>query len=163
VIRRQRGIVPGTHCRGDGATRRKRDENGTRVTKAKHGYVYVCACMRRACRRAVAEVPRGLEAQFCSVNPWRRARGVYHPASEFVVPRLVTSASVFRASVLFISHPPSTPPPPAAATVYRHERLFTCITGRTSTRLRAFKVASQKPRAIRIDPAGSRGGAGARF
>jgi len=128
VIRRQRGIVPGTHCRGDGATRRKRDENGTRVTKAKHGYVYVCACMRRACRRAVAEVPRGLEAQFCSVNPWRRARGVYHPASEFVVPRLVTSASVFRASVLFISHPPSTPPPrrrhrlPSRAAIYLHNR-----------------------------------------
>lgn len=62
-------------------------------------YTYVCTC---------AEGSRGLEAQFCSVNLWRRARGVYHSASEFVVPRLVTNKSVFRTQLrALLSHPPT--------------------------------------------------------
>lgn len=70
--------------------------------------VWVCVCVR-TCRRTGAEGSRGLEAQFCSVNLWHRARGVYHSASEFVVPRLVTSRSVFRTQALpyaFISFSP---------------------------------------------------------
>lgn len=58
----------------------------------------VCVCDPRTCRRTRGRLAREgtAEAQFCSVNPWRRAKGVYHSASEFVVPRLVTSTSIFR-------------------------------------------------------------------
>lgn len=87
-----------------------------------HLYTYAC---ERACRRAGVEGSRGLEAQFCSVNPWRRARGVYHPASEFVVPRLVTSASVFRTRRFYLippppSHHPGHPCLPPSAAIYLH-------------------------------------------
>lgn len=67
-------------------------------------YIRVHVCIER---RTGAEGSRGLGAQFCSVNPWRRARGVYHSASEFVVPRLVTNKSVFRTQPrTLLSHPP---------------------------------------------------------
>lgn len=138
---RNRGAA---HYRRDGATRRKRNENRTWPKQMctymyRYGYVDV-----NTCQRTGAEGSRGLEAQFCSVNLWRRARGVYHSASEFVVPRLVTSRSVFRTQ-------PRTLLPCSPSTLY--SRLFTCITfaediQETSTCLCAFKVASQKPRTI---------------
>lgn len=115
--------------------------------------VYMCG---HVCTKGVPKGSRGLEAQFCSVNPWRRARGVYHSASEFVVPRLVTNKSVFRTQPrALLSHPAtrsillSSLPP--------HSRLFTCITfaedtRKTLTRFCAFKVVPQKPGAIRGAP-----------
>lgn len=102
-------------------------------------YAYVCMC---TCQRTGAEGSRGLEAQFCSVNLWHWARGVYHSASEFVVPRLVTSRSVFRTQILshaFISSSP------LFAAIYLHNirrgyaeniHATLCIQGRVLENLR---------------------------
>lgn len=96
----------GAHYREEMARRKRDGKTGTAWRKcATRACTYMYMYTRgRGWRRTPAEGSRagegrwdgGSEAQFCSVNPWRRARGVYHSASEFVVPRLVTGRSVFR-------------------------------------------------------------------
>jgi len=136
------------YYRGDSAMW-KRDENRT-WRKRIYIYIYMCVYMctyvlEDGCRRFAR-----VGAQFCSVNLWHRARGVYHSASEFVVLRLVTSKSIFRTQTL--SRLPS-------FYLSLCSRLFTCIifakdTRKMFTRFCAFKVVSYKPRALRRNPTG---------
>lgn len=155
TIRQNCEIAGETHYRGDGTTRRKRNENGTWRKR-------MAMCMLRVCMHTYVHPEDGMpkvregwkRAQFCSVNPWRRARGVYHSASEFVVPRLVTNKSVFRIQLrALLSHPlcrprsislPSTLPP-----FHPVLRLFTCITFAEDTRktlTRASVRSRSRPR-----------------
>lgn len=145
-----------TKCIIEETVRRDATRRGEREMKMERDESE-CVCVRiHTYRRTGAEGSRGLEAQFCSVNPWRRARGVYHSASEFVVPRLVTNKSVFRTQPrALLSHLatrcsiPLLPPTllPSFLPLLPHSWLFTCITfaedtRKTLTRLCAFKVAS---------------------
>lgn len=147
--------VDNAKSRRSALSRRRYGEREMKMERDESERVCVYMCVH-VCTKGVPKGSRGLEAQFCSVNPWRRARGVYHSASEFVVPRLVTNKSVFRTQPrALLSHPAtrsillSTLPP--------HSRLFTCITfaedtRKTLTRFCAFKVVPQKPGAIRGAP-----------
>ena len=127
-----------------------RCEKGMKIGRdeSEYIYIYVYMCMyvlEDGCRRFAR-----VGAQFCNVNLWHRARGVYHSASEFVVLRLVTSKSIFRTQTFS-----------RLSSFYLSlcSRLFTCIifakdTRKMFTRFCAFKVVSYKPRAIRRNPTG---------
>lgn len=122
--------------------------------------VCVCVCMPEGGCRRLARVGSAILQR----KPLAPGQGRVSPRIGIRCPTPGYPARVFSALGAFISSSfipvlslslcwPRDPPP-----LPQHQRLFTCITEDTrgtSTRLRAFKVTSQKPRAIRIDPAGS--------
>lgn len=123
-------------------------------------YVYEGACGRTSlctcgctctCWRTDAEGSRGLEAQFCSVNPWRRARGVYHSRigircsmpgyQREYFPRLVSRAFILPTFTSPLPTPLRSYTPLIPFRITLFARLFTCIifaddTSRTLRRAR---------------------------